>query len=130
MFIEKVRDIVGLYLNPPDKALVWCADEKTQIQVACISVHCAGDDVRGVGNHTDEITHARTILSGTAERKFPCHFSQLLQAQAPPKFRKQENIHSKKYGCDPFSRGYAAVLCANTPTASGSVCANRRSGCN
>ena len=32
MFIEKVRDIVGLYLNPPDKALVLCVDEKTQIQ--------------------------------------------------------------------------------------------------
>ncbi len=31
-FIEKVRDIVGLYLNPPDKALVLCVDEKSQIQ--------------------------------------------------------------------------------------------------
>jgi putative transposase len=31
-FIEKVRDIVGLYLNPPDHALVLCVDEKTQVQ--------------------------------------------------------------------------------------------------
>jgi transposase len=31
-FVEKVRDVVGLYLNPPDKALVLCVDEKTQIQ--------------------------------------------------------------------------------------------------
>ena len=31
-FIEKVRDIVGLYLNPPDKAVVLCVDEKSQIQ--------------------------------------------------------------------------------------------------
>jgi putative transposase len=31
-FVEKVRDIVGLYLNPPDKALVLCVDEKSQIQ--------------------------------------------------------------------------------------------------
>ena len=31
-FVEKVRDIVGLYLDPPDKALVLCVDEKTQIQ--------------------------------------------------------------------------------------------------
>jgi transposase len=30
--IEKVRDIVGLYLNPPEKALVLCVDEKAQIQ--------------------------------------------------------------------------------------------------
>ena len=32
LFIDKVRDIVGLYLNPPDKALVLCVDEKAQIQ--------------------------------------------------------------------------------------------------
>src|ERR1019366_5239150 len=32
LFIEKVRDIVGLYLHPPDKAWVLCVDEKTQIQ--------------------------------------------------------------------------------------------------
>jgi putative transposase len=31
-FIEKVRDIVGLYLNPPDHALVLCVDEKSQVQ--------------------------------------------------------------------------------------------------
>jgi putative transposase len=31
-FIEKVRDIVALYLNPPDHALVLCVDEKSQIQ--------------------------------------------------------------------------------------------------
>ena len=32
LFIEKVRDIVGLYLDPPDRALVLCVDEKSQIQ--------------------------------------------------------------------------------------------------
>ncbi len=32
LFVEKVRDIAGLYLNPPDKALVLCVDEKAQIQ--------------------------------------------------------------------------------------------------
>jgi len=31
-FVDKVRDIAGLYLNPPDKALVLCVDEKSQIQ--------------------------------------------------------------------------------------------------
>jgi transposase len=31
-FIEKVRDIVGLYIDPPDKAMVICVDEKSQIQ--------------------------------------------------------------------------------------------------
>jgi transposase len=31
-FLEKLTDVVGLYLNPPDKALVLCLDEKSQIQ--------------------------------------------------------------------------------------------------
>jgi len=31
-FVEKLRDVVGLYLNPPEKALVLCVDEKCQIQ--------------------------------------------------------------------------------------------------
>jgi transposase len=32
LFIDKVRDIVGLYLNPPEAAVVLCVDEKSQIQ--------------------------------------------------------------------------------------------------
>jgi len=32
LFVEKVRDIVGLYMNPPDHAVVLCVDEKSQIQ--------------------------------------------------------------------------------------------------
>jgi len=31
-FVEKVRDVVGVYLNPPDKAVVLCVDEKSQVQ--------------------------------------------------------------------------------------------------
>jgi len=31
-FVEKVRDIVGLYLNPPERAMVLCVDEKSQVQ--------------------------------------------------------------------------------------------------
>ena len=32
LFVEKVRDIVGLYMSPPDKALVLCVDEKSEVQ--------------------------------------------------------------------------------------------------
>ena len=32
LFVEKVRDIVGLYLAPPERALVLCVDEKSQVQ--------------------------------------------------------------------------------------------------
>lgn len=31
-FVKKLRDVVGLYMNPPDKALILCVDEKSQIQ--------------------------------------------------------------------------------------------------
>jgi putative transposase len=31
-FVEKVRDIVGLYLNPPENAVVPCVDEKTRFK--------------------------------------------------------------------------------------------------
>src|SRR5580698_10339451 len=32
LFVEKVRDIVGLYMSPPDRAIVLCVDEKSQVQ--------------------------------------------------------------------------------------------------
>src|SRR3954449_5820841 len=32
LFIDKVHDVVGLYLNPPERAVVFCVDEKSQIQ--------------------------------------------------------------------------------------------------
>src|SRR5258708_36981378 len=32
LLVEKVRDIVGLYLNPPEHAVVLCVDEKSQVQ--------------------------------------------------------------------------------------------------
>jgi len=32
LFVDKVRDVVGLYLNPPERAVVLCLDEKSQIQ--------------------------------------------------------------------------------------------------
>jgi transposase len=31
-FVKKLRDVVGVYLNPPDRALVFCVDEKPQVQ--------------------------------------------------------------------------------------------------
>jgi len=38
LFVEKVIDIVGLYLDPPERALVLCVDEKSQIQALDRSV--------------------------------------------------------------------------------------------
>ncbi len=40
-FLEKLSDVVGLYMNPPDKALVLCVDEKSQIQARNCSLRCS-----------------------------------------------------------------------------------------
>ena len=45
-FVEKLRDVVGLYLNPPDKALVLCVDEKSQVQALERSQPTATDGLR------------------------------------------------------------------------------------
>jgi transposase len=50
-FIDKVRDIVGLYLNPPEAALVLCVDEKTQVQAL------------------DRTAPVLPLLAGVAERR-------------------------------------------------------------
>jgi len=39
-FVEKVRDVVGLYMNPPHNAVVFCVDEKSQIQALDRSPLC------------------------------------------------------------------------------------------
>ena len=42
LFVDKVRDIVGLYLSPPDRALVLCVDEKEQQVIQALDQHTAG----------------------------------------------------------------------------------------
>ena len=44
-FVEKVRDVAGLYLNPPEGALVLCVDEKTQIQALTARRRCSRCDL-------------------------------------------------------------------------------------
>jgi len=54
MFVDKVDDIVGLYLNPLDAAVVFCVDEKSQVQALGRSQPAFGDDA----GHARE-THSR-----------------------------------------------------------------------
>ena len=51
-FTEKLTDVVGLYLNPPEKALVLCVDEKSQIQALDRTQPSAADEARA-GRHDD-----------------------------------------------------------------------------
>ena len=66
-FIEKVRDIVALYLNPPDKAMVLCVDEKTQIQALDRTQPLLP---MGLG-YVEGVTHD-TIRHGTTTGQPPC----------------------------------------------------------
>jgi len=46
LFVEKVRDVVGLYLDPPERAVVLCVDEKSQVQALDRFQPVLGDDAR------------------------------------------------------------------------------------
>jgi len=62
-FVEKVRDIVGLYLNPPDKALVLCVDEKSQMQALDRTQPGLPLGLGYVEGHThDYVRHGTTTL--------------------------------------------------------------------
>ena len=63
LFIEKVRDVVGLYLNPPDNAVVLCVDEKSQCQALERSQPMLPLDLGYVEGVThDYVRHGTTTL--------------------------------------------------------------------
>jgi len=71
-FIDKVRDVVGLYLNPPERAIVLCVDEKSQVQaldrsqpllpLTCGSPECHTHDY--VRNGTTSLFSALNVATG------------------------------------------------------------------
>ena len=92
-FVEKVRDIVGLYLNPPDNAMVLCVDEKSQIQ--------ALDRTQpilplGLG-YVEGVTHSY-IRNGTTTLFAALEVaSGKVLAQCKPKHRHQEFLQFLKH---------------------------------
>jgi len=70
LFIEKVRDIVGLYLDPPDKALVLCVDEKSQVQALQRSAPLLPMRPGQIERHTHDYTrHGTTSLFAALNAK-------------------------------------------------------------
>ena len=64
LFVDKVRDIVGLYLSPPNRAIVLCVDEKSQIQA--LDRHSRGSQA----NHCRAMEHpVLPMAPGVAERR-------------------------------------------------------------
>ena len=74
-FIDKVRDVVGLYMAPPEHALVLCVDEKSQIQALTAlprSCRCCPRPDRAsyqtaVDSAQATVTQPRRVITGTAD---------------------------------------------------------------
>ena len=63
LFIDKVRDVVGLYMNPPDRAIVLCVDEKSQVQALDRSQPLLPMSPGQAERHThDYVRHGTTSL--------------------------------------------------------------------
>ena len=70
LFVDKVRDIVGLYMNPPDRALGLCVDEKPPIQATEGTAPVQPMRPAQVERHThDYIRHGPTELFAALEVK-------------------------------------------------------------
>ena len=89
LFIEKVRDIVGLYLHPPDKALVLCVDEKSQIRAlqrtAPLLPMRLGQIERRTHDHT---RHGTTSLCAALDAKSGEVIRQCQARHRAPEFRR------------------------------------------
>lgn len=69
-FVDKVRDIVGLYLNPPDRALVLCVDEKPSIQATSETAPAIPMRPGQLERHThDYVRHGTTDLFAALDIK-------------------------------------------------------------
>jgi transposase len=89
LFIEKVRDIVGLYLRPPDRALVLCVDEKSQIQALDRSQPLLPMRPGQVERRThDYVRHGTTSLFAALDAKTGTVIGQLHRRHRSIEFRK------------------------------------------
>jgi transposase len=88
LFVEKVRDIVGLYLNPPDRALVLCVDEKSQIQALDRSQPLLPMRPGQVERRTHDYTrHGTTTLFAALNAKAGTVIGQLHRRHRSQEFR-------------------------------------------
>ena len=89
LFIEKVRDIVGLYLRPPDRAVVLCVDEKSQIQALDRSQPLLPMRPGQIERRThDYVRHGTTSLFAALDAKTGQIFAQCHRRHRAVEFRK------------------------------------------
>jgi transposase len=89
LFIEKLRDIVGLYLHPPQRALVLCVDEKTQVQALDRSQPLLPMRPGQVERRTHDYTrHGTTSLFAALDVKAGTVIGQCQRRHRSTEFRK------------------------------------------
>jgi transposase len=88
LFIDKVRDIVGLYMNPPQRALVLCVDEKSQIQALDRTAPLLPMRPGQIERHThDYARHGTTSLFAALDTKTGKIIGQNQQRHRSEEFR-------------------------------------------
>jgi len=101
LFIEKVRDIVGLYLNPPEAAVVLCVDEKSQIQAldrtAPILPLLPGTPARATHDYR---RHGTTNLYAALDVASRCVISDCTERHRAEEFRRFLNLIDKSVPAD------------------------------
>ena len=90
LLIQKIRDIVGLYLNPPAHAAVFCVDEKPQIQ--------ALDRTQPLLPMQPGQVERRTHDYKRRDRHYRCHPAGELLARAAGRFRRSADRHTHGLG--------------------------------
>lgn len=89
LLVEKVRDIVGLYVNPPDHAMVLCVDEKSQIQALDRTAPLLPMQPGQAERHThDYRRHGTTSLFAALDVKTGSVLAETHQRQRSIEFRK------------------------------------------
>src|SRR2546428_9511952 len=96
-FIRKLRDVVGLYLHPPDQALVLCVDEKSQIQALDRSQPVLPMRPGQVERRTHDYTrHGTTTLFAALNAKSGKLITEFRRRQRAREFRKfLDTIHAR-----------------------------------
>src|SRR6059036_1662063 len=96
-FVEKLTDVVGLYLNPPDQALVLCVDEKSQIQALDRSQPVLPMRPGQVERRTHDYTrHGTTTLFAALNAKSGKLITEFRRRQRAREFRKfLDTIHAR-----------------------------------
>jgi len=88
LFLDKVRDIVGLYMNPPERALVLCVDEKSQIQALDRTAPLLPMGPGQIERHTHDYTrHGTTSLFAALDARTGKAIGQNQQRHRSVEFR-------------------------------------------